>query len=91
LPPELIPKREGIAVRLPKSDFLRKIVRTVGIPIVSTSFNVSGEPVWNQVAFLADKKLTKTDPDLIIDGGALNNKASKIIDLTTDQLKIIRA
>lgn len=90
LPKELIPKHEGIAVRLPKSDFLRKMIRTAGTPIVSTSFNVSGEPVWNQVAFLADKKLTKADPDLIIDGGELNNKASKIIDLTGDVIKVIR-
>jgi L-threonylcarbamoyladenylate synthase len=90
LPKELIPKQEGIAVRLPKSDFLRKMIRTAGTPIVSTSFNISGESVYNQVAFLADKKLTKTDPDLIIDGGVLNNKPSKIIDLTTEQIKIIR-
>lgn len=90
LPIELIPKQKGIAVRLPKSDFLRKMIRTSGTPIVSTSFNVSGEPVWNQVAFLADKKLTKADPDLIIDGGELNNKASKIIDLTSGVIKVIR-
>ena len=87
---ELIPKQEGIAVRLPKSDFLRKMIRTAGTPIVSTSFNISGEAVWNQVAFLADKKLSKSDHDLVIDGGELNNKASKIIDLTSDTIKIIR-
>lgn len=90
LPQELIPKQQGIAVRLPKSDFLRKIIRTAGTPIVSTSFNISGQPVYNEVTFLANKKLTKNDPELIIDGGMLNNKPSKIIDLTTDSIKIIR-
>lgn len=90
LPQELNPKQEGLAVRLPKSDFLRKIIRTSGVPLVSTSFNISGQPVWNQVSFLADKKLGKADPDLIIDGGKLNHKASRIVDLTSLKLKIIR-
>ena len=90
LPKELNPKQEGLAVRLPKSDFLRKMIRTSGIPLVSTSFNISGQPVWNQVSFLADKKLSKNDPDLIIDGGKLDNKASRIIDLTSPEIKIIR-
>jgi len=90
LPQELIPKQSGIAVRLPKSDFLRKMIRATGAPIVSTSFNISGQPVWNEVTFLANKKLTKNDPDLIIDGGALNNPASKIIDLMGSEIKILR-
>jgi tRNA A37 threonylcarbamoyladenosine synthetase subunit TsaC/SUA5/YrdC len=42
------------------------------------------------VSFLADKKLSKNDPDLIIDGGKLDNKASRIIDLTSPEIKIIR-
>lgn len=87
---ELVPENAGLAVRLPKSDFLRKIVRQAGAPIVSTSFNISGEPVWNQVDFLADKKLKKENPELIIDGGPLNNRASRLIDLRDEQIKIIR-
>ena len=87
---ELVPKNEGLAVRLPKSDFLRKIVRQAGAPIVSTSFNISGESVWNHVDFYAEKKLKKIDPELIIDGGPLNNRASRLIDLRDGQIKIIR-
>ena len=87
---ELNPKQIGLAIRLPKSDFLRKMIRRVKVPIVSTSFNLSGEPVLNRVDFLADKVFGKNYPDLIIDGGMLKNRASKIVDLMGDHLKIIR-
>ena len=87
---ELVPENYGLAVRLPKSDFLRKMVRIAGVPIVSTSFNLSGQPVFNEVSFLADKKIGKNNPDLIIDGGILNNEASKLVDLMGEEIKIIR-
>ena len=80
----------GLAVRLPKSVFLRKIVRQAGTPVVSTSFNVSGQPVRNNVDFLAGNKLSKKDPELIINGGPLNNRPSMLIDLRGDQIKILR-
>lgn len=87
---ELAPKQSTLAVRLPKCDFLRKIVRMMGVPLVSTSFNVSGQPVWNEVGHLADKKNKSGGPELIVDGGVLNNQASRIIDLTGEELKIVR-
>ena len=87
---DLVPKHKGLALRLPKSDFLRKMIRRVGAPIVSTSFNLSGESVFNQVGFLADKALNKQDPELIIDGGVLNGEASQIVDLTENNIKIVR-
>lgn len=32
-----------LAVRLPKNDFLRKLIKSLGVPIVSTSLNLSGQ------------------------------------------------
>jgi len=43
LPPVLNANSPYLAVRLPKSVFLRKMIKTVGVPLVSTSFNRSGE------------------------------------------------
>ena len=74
---------------MPKSDFLRKIVRMVRVPVVSVSLNLGGEPVFDLVDFLAKQILTKNNPDLIINGEILNNHASKIIDLTSGKLIII--
>lgn len=87
---ELTPNCEGLAIRLPKSDFLRKMVKMARVPVVSTSFNLSGQPVLNQVDFLANKPISKKDPELIVDGGILNNQASKIVDLMGEKIKIIR-
>lgn len=87
---QLVGKNDGLALRLPKSDFLLKIVRRIKEPLVSTSFNLSGEPVLNRVDNLifASSKLEK--PDLIIDGGVLKNKASRLIDLRNDKIVILR-
>jgi len=87
---ELSPNQAGLAIRLPKSNFLRKMVKMAQIPVVSTSFNLSGQPVLNQVDFLANKPVRKNDPELIVDGGTLNNQASKIVDLMGEKIKIIR-
>jgi tRNA A37 threonylcarbamoyladenosine synthetase subunit TsaC/SUA5/YrdC len=80
----------NLALRLPKSDFLLKIVRRIKEPLVSTSFNLSGEPVINKVNNLNFGQGTTEKPDLIIDGGVLNNKASRLIDLRNDKIVILR-
>lgn len=70
LPKELTGQAEGLAVRLPKSKFLIKIIETVGEPIVSTSLNISG-----QVGLRSVKNLnkyfpsSKYQPDLVVDTG----------------------
>ncbi|MFA5155187.1 MAG: L-threonylcarbamoyladenylate synthase [Patescibacteria group bacterium] len=73
----------SLAARLPKSEFLIKIIKTIKAPIVSTSLNRSGQtnirdprqlaaylPIWQQRL------------DLVVDGGICRRRrASRIIDL----------
>jgi L-threonylcarbamoyladenylate synthase len=87
---ELVSKHDGLAVRLPKSDFLLKIVRRIKEPLVSTSFNLSGEPVLNRVDNLHFNWDKNEAPNLIIDGGVLKNKASRLLDLRSDEILILR-
>ena len=91
LPAALAPGKKTLAVRLPKNDFLRKMVRMVGVPLVSTSFNLSGQPVKNEVHFLAERQEYPGDPDLVLDGGRRPSRASRIIDLTGEQAVILRS
>ena len=71
----------GLAVRLPKSKFLIKIIREVGKPIVSTSINISGKNSILDPDNI-EKKLGKVKPDIIIDAGKTKNKKpSKVVDL----------
>lgn len=93
LPRELTCNVEGLAVRLPKSKFLIKILEKVGCPLVSTSLNLSGQ---KEITDLSKLNLTfpkkNNRPDLIIDTGASPyKKASRLIDLRDlDNQVIIR-
>ncbi len=82
LPKEILGKDGSIAVRLPKNDFLIKILRRVNKPLISTSLNTAGRPTLDILDDI-EKYFKKNQPDLIIDAGGKNKtKPSKIIDLT---------
>lgn len=89
---ELINKTGGIGLRLPASDFLRKIIRLSTGPLVSTSFNIHQEEVFSEMseaAIFFQKRSQR--PDLIIDGGRpKKNKASMLVDLCGEKKNILR-
>lgn len=80
LPNTLTGGAGSIAVRLPKNDFLVKIIKKIGAPIVSTSLNKSGKEPKTDVADL-EKYFGKNSPGAIIDAGFLKGKPSKLVDL----------
>lgn len=79
-----------MAIRLPKNDFLIKIITGLNIPLVSTSFNIS-EQKYNEDFLIKFKKL-QVNPDMIVDfGKSKNSKGSRIIDIRDiNNIKIIR-
>lgn len=81
LPKELNQLEDGLAVRLPKNDFLIKMIKSLGVPLVSTSANLNGlEPISDPSDISAS--LGQKKPQLIIDGGkCAKTKASRLIDL----------
>ena len=91
LPLEVTGGKDTIAIRLPKSEFLGKIIGAVKVPIISTSVNLSGD---ENIPALADleKYFKKDKPDLVIDAGpAKSKKSSRLIDLTDiGNIKILR-
>ena len=90
LPAELTGGLNSLAVRLPKNDFLTKIINEVGFPIVSTSLNKKGEKPLTNVKNL--EKHFKYLPDLVIDAGERKRiKPSRLVDLRdVKNIKIIR-
>jgi tRNA threonylcarbamoyl adenosine modification protein (Sua5/YciO/YrdC/YwlC family) len=76
------------AVRLPKSRFLTKMIKELGVPLVSTSLNKSGENHLEKLEMLAEYFGT-TKPDLVIDAGILKGKPSRLIDLRDPENIII--
>jgi len=93
LPKELVSTSQGLAVRLPKSVFLIKIIKELGRPLVSTSVNLSGEPSLTKITEVIDYfKDKKYQPDLIVSAGrSQKKKISRLIDLRDlKELKILR-
>jgi len=85
LPRELTGISDGLALRLPKSKFLIKILDRVGVPLVSTSLNVSGEETISNLKNLSGHFPTASrDIDLIVDTGRSRlRRPSRLIDLRT--------
>jgi len=91
LPKELVSPSGGLAVRLPKSLFLIKILRALGRPLISTSVNLAGqEPLRNpkkiKLYFLSAGK----QPDLVVDAGyCRRTKASRLLDLRNERSTLV--
>ena len=90
LPDELTGGRNSLAVRLPKNDFLIKIISEAGCPIISTSLNKKGEKPLSEVKNL--EKYFKYLPDLAVDAGECEKiKPSRLVDLRdVKNIKVIR-
>ncbi|MDP2830523.1 MAG: L-threonylcarbamoyladenylate synthase, partial [bacterium] len=80
LPETLTAGQDSIAVRLPRNDFLIKIIKKIGAPIVSTSLNKSGKESKKDVGDL-EKYFDREKPDLVVDSGILKGKPSKLVDI----------
>lgn len=80
LPPVLTGASGGLAARFPKSDFLVRVIKKCGFPIVSTSLNKRGGKTLSGVKNLA--KHFRYLPDLAVDAGECGKiKPSRLVDL----------
>jgi len=57
----------------------QKFVKTLGVAFITTSANISGNPVIKNIDQLSPKLMSKVD--YIIDGGVLDGKPSVLINL----------
>ncbi|MBU2233319.1 threonylcarbamoyl-AMP synthase, partial [Patescibacteria group bacterium] len=89
LPPELTGGLNSLAVRLPKSEFLIKIISKVGFPLVSTSLNKKADKPLSDVQNL--EKYFKYLPDLTIDAGECKKtKPSSLVDIRdVENIKVL--
>lgn len=83
---EVVANSENIGVRIPNHWF-SDLVKEAGIPFVTTSANMSGEPAMAD--FYSLDSLIREQADYIVYEGALHNKPSTIVDLTGDKERII--
>jgi L-threonylcarbamoyladenylate synthase len=87
----ILPAKSGgtVALRVPDSPFLRRLIEAVGKPIYSTSVNTAGQqPLW-QVARIVEEFASRVD--LVLDAGDLpGGSPSTIVDATTVPARVIR-
>ncbi len=83
--------KKTIALRIPNYKPLNLLLDQINIPLSQTSANISKEnPAKTAKEVFRNFNNQKHKPDLIIDGGFLKNRPSKIIDLTVIPPNILR-
>ena len=88
--PKAFKKKTTVGIRIPDNNIIRTIVQQLGNPIVSTSIYDEDEVI----EYTTDPELIfekwKDKVDLVIDGGYGGNIASTIVDLSEDEIVIVR-
>ena len=83
-------KKKTVGIRVPDNNIIRSIVNELGNPIVSTSIYDEDE----LIEYTTDPELIfekwRDRVDLVIDGGYGDNVPSTIIDVSGDDIEVIR-
>ena len=79
---------DTLAFRWPMSAFLQALLGAIGVPLLSTSANRTGEPTPGQFSTL--QELFGAEVDALVDGGDHPGQASTIVDLTGEFPVLVR-
>lgn len=79
--------KESLAFRIPKPKWLRDLLKETG-PLVAPSANISGEK--SATTIFEAKKYFGKKVDFYLDGGKIEKKPSKILDIREKKIKILR-
>jgi len=71
---------EKIGIRIPRVDFIIKLLSMYNKPLAVTSANLAGQSPLTDASEIPEKFV---EIELVVDGGRLKSKASTVIDLTT--------
>lgn len=88
--PRAFKNKKTVGIRVPDNNIIREIVKELGNPIVSTSIRDEDDVI----EYTTDPELIyekwKNIVDLVIDGGFGGNQPSTVIDLSKDEIEIVR-
>ena len=80
--------KDTVGIRIPDNEDLRKIIKLLGRPVVSTSANITGTSVITNIKLL-EKDLVDCI-DYIEDGGDIDEVSSCIINVCDNKINILR-
>jgi L-threonylcarbamoyladenylate synthase len=78
----------GLALRAPDHQVPLMIIRKSKLPLIATSANLHGAP--NCINAQEAAKQIGNHVDLILDGGPTTDTASTVLDLTSEEPKVLR-
>lgn len=88
--PKAFKKKKTVGIRVPDNNIARAIVQELGNPIVSTSIHDEDDII----EYTTDPELIfekwQNIVDVVIDGGYGDNQPSTVVDLTKEEIEIIR-
>lgn len=89
LPPPLLSAEGQVGIRIPAHNFCLELIQQCGVPITSTSANLSGQPnpvtASDVIGYFGDQL------DLVIDGGpSVSPIPSTVLGISGDQLILLR-
>jgi len=88
--PRPFKNKKTVGIRVPDNNIIREIVKELGNPIVSTSIYDEDDVI----EYTTDPELIyekwKNLVDVVIDGGFGGNQPSTVIDLSNDEIEILR-
>lgn len=88
--PKAFKNKKTVGIRVPDNNIIRQIVKELGNPIVSTSIRDDDDVIEYttdpELIFEKWQKLV----DVVIDGGYGDNQPSTVIDLSQDEIEVIR-
>lgn len=85
---DLIRGKTGIGCRIPNHEIPLTLIRELGVPIIGTSANFSGEPTPYQLSDLNPQLVELVD--MVIEGSTSVQRESTVIDCTQKDFKILR-
>ena len=88
--PKAFKKKKTVGIRIPDNNIVRQVVKELGNPIVSTSIYDEDEVI----EYTTDPELIfekwQDKVDLVLDGGYGGNVASTILDVSGDEILVVR-
>jgi len=88
--PRAFKNKKTVGIRIPDNNIIREIVKQLGNPIISTSIRDEDDVI----EYTSDPELIfekwQNIVDVVIDGGYGGNQPSTVIDLSKDEIEIVR-
>ena len=88
VPKILLQKRKTVGIRIPDSQVVQALLAELGRPILSTSVPQGTDGYYTDPQEIAT--MFNNDIDLILDAGVMFNKPSTIVDLSGDEIEVLR-